>query len=104
MMDDGLLGGEGVVFWVDVAGREAVRWRSQMANAQRPQKHATRMVTPAGSCQAAMAAMPLLAATQTSRAIRTRLNTNDIANPPSTHSTRRPAPREYSSPKKSEII
>src|SRR5665647_3430687 len=47
MMDDGLLRGEGVVSWVDVAGREAVRWRSQTANAQRPQKHATRMVTPA---------------------------------------------------------
>src|SRR5664280_411643 len=104
MMDDGLLRGEAVVSWVDVAGREAVRWRSETANAQSPPKHATRMVTPAGSCQAAMAEMPLLAATQTSRDMRARLNRNDIANPPRQRAARRTPERRYSSPKKSEII
>src|SRR5580765_7986819 len=59
------------------------------ARSQRATKQATRIVIPAGSCQAATAPAPLAAAIRVKRSVRPTLKTNAKTKPARTQSARR---------------
>src|ERR1051326_4315675 len=63
--------------------------RRRRARSQMAEKQASRMVTPAGSCQVLTAETPLCEATDTRKKVRTMLNRKAKANPPATNPMRR---------------
>jgi hypothetical protein len=77
---------------------------NQTPKPHNPQKHATKIVTPVGSCHFAIASVPLRAATQTRMAMRTKLKPNDIAKPEKQRIKRRRTVSPWISPRNSEII